>query len=201
MRLIHTSLLAGAAVLGLSAFALPASGKDPTVHEMTIQLPGGGSETIQYSGAVAPKVSFDQRPVLLASPAPIAFGFEPSFAAFDQIAADMDRQMDAFWRQADAMTRGPQSPDLSQVELQNLGPGTSAYSVVSESFGNNFCSRVTQITTPPNGGKPQVVSRTSGNCNASPGSALTTAPNPASGAKSIAIHSAIPVTSVPRTTL
>ena len=201
MRLIHASLLVGAAALGLGAFALPAVGKDPTVHEMTIQLPSGGSETIEYTGAVAPKVRFDRRPVLLGWGAPVAFGFGPSFAAFDRIAADMDRQMDALWRQAGTMARWPQSQNLSQVELQHLGPGASAYSVVSESFGNNFCSRVTEITTPPNGGQPKVVSRTSGNCNASPGSALMTAPTPSSGAKSIAIHSAIPAPSVPSTTL
>jgi hypothetical protein len=200
MRLIHASLLVGAAVLGLIAFTLPGTGKDPTVHEMTIQLPGGGSETIQYTGKVAPKVSFDQRPFLLTWPAPIAFGFEPSFAALDRIAADMDRQMDTFWRQADTMARR-ESPDLDQVEIQNLSPGASAYSIMSESFGNNFCSRVTEITTRPNGGKPKVVSRTSGNCNASPGGALTSAPNSSSGAKSLAIHSAIPATSVTRTTL
>lgn len=40
MRLIHASLLVGAAVLGLGAFALPAVGNDPAPHEITIQLPG-----------------------------------------------------------------------------------------------------------------------------------------------------------------
>jgi hypothetical protein len=199
MRLIHSTLLAGAAVLGLGALALPALGKDPAVHEMTIQLPGGGNETIQYTGTTAPKVRFDQQAFLQAWPGPIAFGFEPSFAALDRIAADMDRQMDAFWREADTMARWPQSPDLSQVELQNLGPGASAYSVVSESSGNNFCSRVTEITTPPSGGKPEVVSRTSGNCDPSPGSASTNISQ--SGATSIALPSAAPATSVTRTAL
>jgi hypothetical protein len=56
MRLIYSTLLAGAAALGLAAFAPPAAGKDPTVHQMTIQLPGGGSETIEYTGNIAPKV-------------------------------------------------------------------------------------------------------------------------------------------------
>ena len=45
MRLIHASLMVGAAVLGLGAFALPAASKDPAIHEMTLQLPGGGTET------------------------------------------------------------------------------------------------------------------------------------------------------------
>ena len=201
MRLIYSTLLVGAAALGLAAFAPPATGKDPAVHEMTIQLPGGGSETIRYTGDVAPKVSFERGPFEFAWPALIAFGFDPPFAALDRVSADLDRQMDAFWRQAETLARWPKSQDLTQAGFQNLGPGASAYSVVSESFGNNFCSRVTEITTPLNGGKPKVVSRTSGNCNASPGGALTTAPTPSSGAKSIALHSAVPATSVPRTTL
>ena len=45
MRKISAILLAGAAVLSLGAFALPAANRAPTIHEMTIQLPGGGTET------------------------------------------------------------------------------------------------------------------------------------------------------------
>jgi hypothetical protein len=199
MRLIPASLLVGATVLGLGAFALPAAGKDPAVHQMTIQLPDGGTETIRYTGAVAPKVSFVETPFAIAWPAPIAFGFEPTFAAFNRIAADMDRQMDALWQQAAALQNWSNGGDLSQAALQNLGPGGSAYTVVSESFGNNVCTRMTQITSSPNGGKPKVVSRTSGNCNVGP-VGTGTAPNPSS-VRTIADHPATPATAVPRTAL
>lgn len=193
MRLIPTSLLVGAAVLGLSAFALPAASKDSAVHQMTIQLPDGGTETIRYTGDVAPKVSIVEAPFDIAWPAPIAFGFAPSFAALDRIASDMDRQMDAIRRQAQTMANWPaDNRGLSEAALQNLGRGTSAYSVVSESFGDNVCTGMTQITTRPDGGKPKVVSRTSGNCDASPTDSAA-GPNPP-GAKTIAIHSAIPAT-------
>jgi hypothetical protein len=201
MRLIHTSLLVGAAVLGLGAFALPVVGKDLAIHEMTVQLPGGGSETIQYAGEVVPKVRFDRDPFLLAWSSPVALSFGPSFADFDRIGEDLDYQMNAFWRQVDTMARWPQSQTLSQVGLQNLLPGASAYSVVSESFGNNVCTRTTEITTPPDGGKPKVVSQTSGNCSESPGGALMVSPSTPSGAKSIAVHSAIQTSSAPRTAL
>jgi hypothetical protein len=127
------------------------------------------------------------------------FGFQPSFAAFDRIAADMDRQMDAFWRQAQTMARWSADSNLADASLPQLLPGGSAYSFVSESFGNSVCTRMTEITSSPNGGKPKVVSRTSGNCDASPTGALT-APNP-SGARTIAVHDAVPATSVPRTAL
>ena len=199
MRLIHASLLAGAAVLGLSALALTAAGASPATHQMTVQLPGGGTETIRYTGDVAPKVSFVQEPFAIAWPAPVAFGFAPSFVALDRIAADMDRQMDAFRHQAHTMANLPANGDLSQAAVQNLGPGTSAYTMVSESFGNNVCTRMTQITRPSNGGKPQVVSRTSGNCDA--GLAGTEASSNQSGAKMIAIHNAIPAPVVPQTPL
>lgn len=200
MRLITTSLLVGAAVLALGAFALPASGKDPafheiTVHEMTIPLPGGGTETIRYTDDVAPKVRFSQAPVDVVWPATAAFGFEPSFAAMDQIATDLDRQMDALWHQAQSNWLA----HLSPASLPNLAPGSSAYSFVSEAYGNNVCTRMTEITTSPDAGKPKVVSRTSGNCDASPAGALS-GPNPLSTG-TIAVHSAIPANTVRRTAL
>lgn len=199
MRLIHASLLVGAAVLSLGALALPAAGKDPAVHEITIKLPGGGTETIRYTGNVAPKVTFVQAPFGIAWPAPIAFGFAPSFVALDLVAADMERQMDSNWRQAQTMPSWPADSGLSQAALDKLGPGTSSYTVVSESYGNNVCTRMTEVTTLPNGGKPKVVSRTSGNCNAGP-TGTETDPNPG-GANPIAIRNAIPATAVPRTAL
>ena len=162
MRLMTASLLGGSALLGRGAFAVPAAG-NPALHEMTVQLPGGGTETIRYTGDVAPKVSFVHVPFAIAWAAPMTFGFAPSFAALDRIATDMDRQMDAFWRQAQSMANSSGNMDLRQAALQNLEPGGSAYTVVSQSVGGNVCIRMTEITSPPNGGKPNVVSRTSGN--------------------------------------
>jgi hypothetical protein len=185
--------------LGLSAVALPVSGKEPTTHEITIQLPGGGTETIRYASDVAPKVTFAQTPFAVAWPDPVAFSFGPSFAAFDRIAADIDRQMDAFWRQAQTMASWSGNGDLSQAALQNLAPGSSAYSVVSQSFGDKVCTRMTEITSSPNGGKPKVVSRTSGNCDAIPTGALG-APNPLH-TRTIAVHNAVPAATIPRTAL
>ena len=191
MRPIYASLLVGAAVLGLSALALPAAGKDPAVHEMTIQLPGGGTGTVRYTGDVAPKVSFVQAPFEVSWPVPIAFSFVPSLV-------DMDRQMDAIWRQAEKLASWSDG-SFSQAGLNSIGPGVSAYTVVSQSYGGNVCTRMTEVTTPPNGGKPKVVSRTSGTCRASP-TGTVASPNPR-GANTIAIESAIPVTAVPRTAL
>jgi len=129
---------------------------------MTIQLPGGGTETIRYTGDVAPRVSFFDAPFGVAWSSPFTFGFGPSFVAFDQIAAALNRRMDALWRQAETMTNWRARGDLSEVTLESLGPGGSAYTVVSQSFGGQVCTRTTEITTSPNGGKSTVVSRTSG---------------------------------------
>jgi hypothetical protein len=107
--------------------------------------------------------------------------------------------MDALLRQANTVARWSASSDLSQAALKDLGAGGSAYTVVSETIGNNVCTRMTQITTSPNGGKPKVVSRTSGNCDASPAGAGT-APNPSS-VRTTAVHGAVPPIAVPRTAL
>lgn len=199
MRFSSVAILSAAAVLGLGALALPAAGKNPATHEMTIQLPDGGTEIVSYIGNVAPKVSFVPVPVGVDWLEPKTQGFDPSFVALDRIAADMDRQMDAFWRQAQMVANWSAKGDLSQAAIQHLGPGGSANFFVSESFGNNICTRMTEITASPDGGKPKVVSRTSGNCDASP------AGPPASsnrlGADRIPVHNAIPATIVNRTAL
>jgi hypothetical protein len=136
---------------------------------MTLALPGGGSEVIEYTGTIRPKVTVTQMPLygtplFAAWPMPPIFGaFAPSpdLVAFSHWAAHLDRQVNAFWHQAWSGQGVP-----IQAALKNLGPGGSIYSVVSSSSGNNFCAHMTSITTPVDGGKPKVVSRTSGNCGA-----------------------------------
>ena len=199
MRKISAILLAGAAVLSLGAFALPAANRAPTIHEMTIQLPGGGTETIRYTSKAAPEVSFNQAPLAMAWPAPAEFGWEPSFAAFDRLAAEMDREMGALLRQARTFAPWSTNSELNQAALRDLGAGGSAYTVVSETIGNNVCTRMTQITTPPNGGKPKVVSRTSGNCDASPSG--TAVSSNRLGAVPIAAQGTIPAAAVLQTAL
>ena len=58
MKLIHTALLAGAAVLGLAALAPSFADKGQGIHRMTLSLPSGGTEIITYTGDVRPKVTF-----------------------------------------------------------------------------------------------------------------------------------------------
>ena len=168
MRILSSLLLAGAAIAGVAVLA-PTVARELESHYLTIRLPGGGVETIEYAGNVAPRVVF--HPVMTPMVDPLAWpaGFgSPSFAAFDRMAAEMDRQMDAMMRQAEIMTRLPQNAALNHAVLENLPPGTS-YSIVSRSFGNGVCTQTTQVTQRVGDAKPQVVSHTSGNCGKGPG--------------------------------
>jgi hypothetical protein len=50
-----------------------------------------------------------------------------------------------------------------------MPPGTASYTMVSTWSGNGVCTQSVEITTPANGGKPRVVSHSSGNCGSAPG--------------------------------
>jgi hypothetical protein len=196
MKLIHAALLAGATVLGLAALAPSFADKSQAVHRLAVSLPSGGTEIITYTGDVPPKVTFLGTPFEVAWSEPTVLF--PNFVAFDRLAEDMDRRMQILWRQSESAA-GLTDGGLTQAS--DVTPGTSAYTMISQSYGDQFCSRVTEITAPADGGEPKVVSRTSGNCEASPAGSLPSPPNGAAGAKPIAIHAAIPAMTVPRTAL
>ncbi len=160
MHSLKAFALAGAAIAGLAILA-PAVARELNTHQLTIALPGGGMETITYSGNVAPKVAF--RPIAEADPLAWAADFGmPSFAAMDRIAAEMDRQMNVMLHQAEMLSRLPQGDTLNTAVLHGLPAGTTSYSVVETSTGNGVCTRVTRITQGAQDAKPQVVSETSG---------------------------------------
>lgn len=149
-------LLAGVAGISLAASASLAAGN---THELTVRLPGGGIERIEYTGNVAPRV------IMSPYAWPAAF-FAPalSFAAFDRMAAEMDREMAAFRNEAETLARVPANGGLDEAALRNLPPGAASWSMTSISMGDGFCSQSVEVTRPANGGKPQVVRHQSGNC-------------------------------------
>jgi hypothetical protein len=152
---------------------------DSGPHEMTVRLPGGGVERIEYKGNVAPRIVVRQSPFDVTWP--VMIGFEPSsLAVFDQMAARMDREMAAFRRQAESLQNiaMPNGQGLDEAALRNLPPGAMSYSSVSFSTGSGMCSRSVEVTRSANGGKPQVVSHSSGDCgDTKSGHGLSTAPN------------------------
>lgn len=165
MRISTSLILAGATVIGLAGLA-PTIARELDTHTVTVRVPGGGVETIEYSGKVAPKVSFQANPVFgpvdssFAAFTPAAF---PSFAALDRISAAMDRQMDMMMHQAAMMTAMPQD-QLYNAVMKGMPRGATSFSMVSESSNNGVCTHVTRITQGAGDARPQVVSQTSGDC-------------------------------------
>jgi len=192
MRKYHAALLAGAVVVGLGSVAgLAACAPSPAAsksgkHGLTPQLPGGGTETISYSGNAAPKVIFHSQPPAALWAAPISYTWlAPSFVALDPVLADMDRQLDILASTPLLIPPVIDQP-LGAAVISNLPPGTS-YSMVSETMGNGVCTRFTQITRAPGDTKPKIVSQSSGNCGTGSTQAAESQPTP--GAKTINLRS------------
>jgi hypothetical protein len=169
-KLLRTAVLAGAAAIAVAGTAMAAANHN---RVMTIDLPDGSLARIEYKGDVAPKVTVEPMtrlvPGQLANPAMTA-----PFALFDQIAADMDRQMDAMFRQARMLeTAAAGDAPLDRAEFVALPPGTVSYRFVSTSTGNSVCSRSVQVTSLGAGQQPKVASSSWGDCGAP---AHTTAP-------------------------
>jgi hypothetical protein len=133
---------------------------------MTVDLPDGSQARIEYKGDVAPKITVEPAtrlvPVRWADPA-----ISAPFALFDRIAADMDQQMDAMFRQA-RMLESASAADapLDRAALGALPAGTVSYRFVSTSTGNGVCSRSVQVTSLGADQQPKVVSSSSGDCGA-----------------------------------
>lgn len=167
-------LIAGAAALALTAAVTAAVASGPSDrHEITLQLPGGGTERIEYTGE-APQVVISPAPFAWAWTEPGGFWATPSFASLERMSTDMDRAMDVLLR--DDLASFSSVPKLDDATLANLPPATFSTTWFSASFGNGFCTRITQISKPASGSKPQIVSRETGDC----GSKSVTTPSIAS---------------------
>jgi hypothetical protein len=201
MRTFSTSVLAGIAEMALLGTAALAAGE--AVHQMTVQLPEGGVAQIQYTGDTAPKVTFGRTPTEATWSNP--FVNDALFAQMDRIDAQMDRDMDAMFRQARTISFAPIMlapwPDgvqLNAAALRSLPPGASSFSIVSTSTGNGVCTRMVQVTE-TQGGKPKVVSQNSGNCGGTSGDAAVQ--NPTGNSSLTQIKARAPQTAPGRTSL
>ncbi len=149
MRVSIRSVLAVGAAILAGGVVTPALAGDGQVHVLTVRLPGGGVEQIQYTGDVAPRVVFV--PGMVAVP---AMDVDP-FATLNRISAMMDQQAAAMLREVESL-----QGDMLPV----LPVGGSGYSFVSTMSGSGVCTRSVRITY--NGGNtpPQMVSSSSGDC-------------------------------------
>ena len=163
----HTSALmaGGIAVLALAGTAAIADpqGSQVPMHVMTVALPGGGVERIAYTGNMAPQVIVAPAPLAMGWAAPAAFWNDPSLAMLDRISAEMDRQMDVLFRQAEAMAAQPPAGGFSEAVGRDLPPGTQSWSVTTISTGSGACMRTVETTMTGNG-KARTVSHQSGDC-------------------------------------
>jgi hypothetical protein len=149
MREFKALLVAGISSAAVIGFAGLAKAESVAVHTMTVQLPGGGVETIRYAGDVAPKIV-----VAPAGPVTPAVAYVPGFENFRLIEAQMDRQMDMMMRQARAMQMMPMMGMPNMNQLMEAAARN----------GGGFCAQSMSITATGNGQPAKVVTHSVGNC-------------------------------------
>ena len=123
-------------------------------HTISVRLPDGGEARVFYAGNVPPGITVepDARTVA-ASWLPDRVVAESPFAVMDRVAAEMDREADAMFREA-----GSPIPPVPPA------PGAQGYSFVSTLSGAGVCSRSVEIIADGHGERPRVLTRTSGDC-------------------------------------
>lgn len=160
MRKFRVSLLAGIAAVAVAGFSGWAHAQSAQLHTMTVRLPGGGIEQIEYTGNTPPQVSVsDNAAAVTAMPA--MFGPNSLFARMDRISAEMDRQAATLFRQTAAVVADPNL--FTETNLADMPAGSRSYTFVSTASPSGVCEESMRITATGNGA-PQVVRHTSGNC-------------------------------------
>jgi hypothetical protein len=193
MRNLKTALGAGVAAIAGIGFCGMALAQGPqgnsAIHTMTVTLPGGGIEQIQYTGPVAPQITVSDAPAPIFTAMPALFSPGSGFAQLERISAAMDRQADRMFQEVAALQSGAAQPDLTAIS--DMPAGVREYAFASTMDGSNVCSRSTVITSSGNGAAPHVVTHTSANCSAigAPGyqvpTQLPSAVTPTSGPRMI----------------
>ncbi|HVZ08286.1 hypothetical protein [Rhodopila sp.] len=162
MRAIFKAILAGAALMTGVAALTPAFAQDSQSHVMDVPLPDGSVARIQYSGNVPPRVAVEPGSMAFVAPSPV---FDQSFAALEQVSAMMQRQAAVMMHQIAEMQAAMAAP------MATMPAGARIYAMSSTLGGNGACMRSVQVTY-DSSGKPNVISRVSGDCNPSHGSAV-----------------------------
>jgi len=167
MRKVRGAVLAGVIAVAAIGTAVVAANHEGRV--MKVAMPDGSVARIEYFGDIAPKVTVAPAGALM----PVAM-FEPEdlapFAAFDKIAAQMDRDFEAMIQQAAALQARPFTYDgkLDMAAFGKLPAGTMHYSFVSTTTGNGTCSRSVEMTSVGANQQPKVVQTSSGDCKGMP---------------------------------
>ena len=166
MTRLPAIVLTGVAAAALAGTAIAAS---PKTHVMNVPLPDGSVARVEYVGDVAPKVTVAPRPLADAA-MPWAMPF-PSFAGFDRMIAEMQRQSQEMMRQAQQMARRPAGAAPYIASYGDLPAGGTSTTVVSVSNGGATCTRTTEVVSQGAGKPPKVTSSVSGQCASAPAAA------------------------------
>jgi hypothetical protein len=175
MRTLPTALLTGICSLALAGVAVAQS---VPKHEMTVVLPNGVVEQIQYSGNVTPHVSFvpptPQAAEFYRAPPTPFFGPDSPFAMMQRVSAEMNRQAAAMMHEVDALALQPMPAipapvQLFSIDAQRLPSGAQDYSFVATMGPGQACSESTEIIGAGPSQKPRVITHESGNCGGASG--------------------------------
>ena len=129
---------------------------------MNVPLPDGSVARVEYTGNVAPKVTVAPPPIADGA-MPWAMPF-PSFAGFDRMIRDMQRQSQEMIRQAQQIAQHPAGAAPYIAAYGNLPAGETSTTVVSVSNGGSTCTRTTNVVSQGPGKPPKVRSSLSGQC-------------------------------------
>jgi len=166
---------AAAAVLGGSAIAASpaatsskaASPKTAKTHVMNVPLPDGSVARVEYVGDVAPKVTVAPRTMAaMGDWGPQMMPF-PSFAGFDRMIEEMQRQSQEMMRRAQEMARRPAGAPGAAPYIASYGDmpvGQSSTTIVSVSNNGVTCTRATEVVSQGPGKPPKVTTNVSGKC-------------------------------------
>jgi len=156
---------AGVAAAALAGTAIAAS---PKTHVMNVPLPDGSVARVEYVGDVAPKVTVAPRPMAaMGDWGPQAMPF-PSFAGFDRMIEQMQRQSQEMMRRAQEMSRHPGVAAPYIASYGDLPAGQTSTTVVTISNNGRTCTRSTEVVSQGPGKAPKVTSSVSGQCGAAP---------------------------------
>lgn len=155
------AIAAAAAALAGTAIAAP-----PRNHAIDVSLPDGSVAHVEYVGNVAPKVTLVQRPQ--AGPGDAWAMRFPSFAAFDRVMEQMQRQSQEMIQRAQQMSRQPVGAVPYIASYGNSPAGETSTTVVSVSNNGVTCTRTTEMVSQGPGKPPKVTSNVSGHCGDAP---------------------------------
>ena len=164
MSKLRVTALAGAAALAVAGTAFAATPRTASApsntHVMTVALPDGSTAHVEYVGNVAPKVPIEPRRFGDLGWAPMAM---PSFAGFDRMMEQMNRESEAMLRQAQQIAHQPPGAATRYIaSYGNMPAGATRMTIVSYSNGGRTCTRTTQAVSEGAGKAPKVTSSVSG---------------------------------------